>query len=553
MHEAVKRPQNTKIHRKGGREYVYVTLEKIYDPVKQYNVDKRMCIGVMNDSDMMIPNDRYYDLFPEERPLLEAPERSDCLSVGTFILLKQIMKDIGLEELLDEVYGKDSDLFKDVAAYMIIEESSTMQHFENYGFFHPTFCEKVCSDSKISEVFHKNSIARHDLFLEKWNNLHCDLKSIYISYDSTNMNSAAEGIDLLEYGHSKKQVDLPQINVSLGFDQNDLTPLFYETYPGSIVDKRQCQFMIDKARKYGYSDIGFILDRGYFTRENLDYLDDNDYDYICMALADSQMVQSALNECRYVLKEKSQYYLPDFDVQGMTANFKMPNKKGGAYVHVYYNELNAANLKRSLKLKFLKYEQYLDKLIESRTALKSEGERYRKFYTLSSSDGYLTGYKRKADIIDLSINNAGYFVIVTSKKMSAYEALDAYCHRDSTEKLFMMDKTFLDADAIRTHHDESCESKILTNFIALILRNYIFKKTKDLKKMSSKDYTVPSIIRQLEKMIITRDCKGNYSLRYQPTKKQKIIFSMFDISETKIKKLAQELCEQYSSKQKEQQ
>ena len=144
-------------------------------------------------------------------------------------------------------------------------------------------------------------------------------------------------------------------------------------------------------------------------------------------------------------------------------------------------------------------------------------------------------------------------MIVTSKKMSAYEALDAYCHRDSTEKLFMMDKTFLDADAIRTHHDESCESKILTNFIALILRNYIFKKTKDLKKMSSKDYTVPSIIRQLEKMIITRDCKGNYSLRYQPTKKQKIIFSMFDISETKIKKLAQELCEQYSSKQKEQQ
>ena len=71
--------------------------------------------------------------------------------------------------------------------------------------------------------------------------------------------------------------------------------------------------------------------------------------------------------------------------------------------------------------------------------------------------------------------------------------------------------------------------------------------------MSSKDYTVPSIIRQLEKMIITRDSKGNYSLRYQPTKKQKIIFSMFDISETKIKKLAQELCEQYSSKQKEQQ
>ena len=551
MKQTVERPSGTKIHRRNNKEYVYATLKKVYDPEKKYNVDKRMCIGIMADEKMMIPNDSYYELYPEQRKLDDPPVRSDSLSVGMFILLSKIMEDLQLSFLLDEVYGKDAAVFKDVVSYMIIEENSSIQHYENYSFFHPSFTDRLISDSCISSVFHRNLISAHDLFLDKWNSLHCDKKSIYISYDSTNMNSAASGISLLEYGYSKKKVDLPQLNVSLGFDQNDLIPLFYETYPGSIIDKKQCEFMIDKAVSYGYKEIGFILDRGYFSRENIDYLDEKGYDYIMMAMADQEMVKSALEECRYKLREKSEYYLSDFDVQGMSAQFRLPSRKGGAFVHVYYNEANAVNLKRSLKLKFIKCEERLNRLIENKTAMKTDSDQYKKYYTLSYHEGYLTGYKRKTDLIDQRINSCGYFIIITSRKMTAYEALDAYCHRDSTEKLFMMDKTFLDADALRTHHDESSESKIMANFLALILRNHIFKKTRDLRKLNNSDYTTPAIIRQMEKMIITKDPKGHYVLRYQLNKKQKEILKMFDISESRFRKLAEELCERYSKKDKE--
>ena len=48
---------------------------------------------------------------------------------------------------------------------------------------------------------------------------------------------------------------------------------FYETYPGSIVDISQLQLMLDKAAAYGYKNAGFILDRGYFSRENIRYMD----------------------------------------------------------------------------------------------------------------------------------------------------------------------------------------------------------------------------------------------------------------------------------------
>ncbi|MGZ1135733.1 hypothetical protein ACXO2X_09255, partial [Lactobacillus delbrueckii subsp. bulgaricus] len=37
----------------------------------------------------------------------------------------------------------------------------------------------------------------------------------------------------------------------------------------------------------------------------------------------------------------------------------------------------------------------------------------------------------------------GYFAIVTSEKMTAFEALNLYKSRDISEKLFGSDKTFL--------------------------------------------------------------------------------------------------------------
>jgi len=60
-------------------------------------------------------------------------------------------------------------------------------------------------------------------------------------------------------------------------------PLFYEQYLGSVVDISQLQFMLEKAMGYGYKKVGFILDRGYFIKENIHYMDRCGYDFVIMA------------------------------------------------------------------------------------------------------------------------------------------------------------------------------------------------------------------------------------------------------------------------------
>ena len=55
----------------------------------------------------------------------------------------------------------------------------------------------------------------------------------------------------MEYGHPKDAKGLPVFNYSIAYDTDNKEPLFYEQYPGSIVDISQLQFMLEKAKGYG--------------------------------------------------------------------------------------------------------------------------------------------------------------------------------------------------------------------------------------------------------------------------------------------------------------
>ena len=87
--------------------------------------------------------------------------------------------------------------------------------------------------------------------------------------------------------------------------------------------------------------------------------------------------------------------------------------------------------------------------------------------------------KEKTDVIDEEISLCGYFVIITSEKMTAAEAIDLYKSRDASEKLFRGDKSYLGNRSLRVHSTESAEAKIFIEFVALIIRNRIYTLLKD--------------------------------------------------------------------------
>ena len=141
---------------------------------------------------------------------------------------------------------------------------------------------KVYSDSKVSDFLHGITPDQSVGFLNEWNVARDHKEKIYISYDSANVNCQAGDIELVEFGHPKSDIGAPIINYLIAYDTDNKLPLFFEEYPGSIVDISQLQFMIGKARSYGYKSIGSILDRGYFCKETISFLDEAGYDFVIM-------------------------------------------------------------------------------------------------------------------------------------------------------------------------------------------------------------------------------------------------------------------------------
>ena len=275
--------------KKGKAIYVRYVVGRTYHPEKKYNVPDQRIIGKRseNDPEKMVPNENYVKYFggleqPEER---SETCRSSCVRIGAFLVIRKILEDYRLPAVIEKYFGtRDGGLVADLVSYSIISENNAAQYYPAYAYNHPLFTEKmhIYSDTKVSDFLVSVTDDQRIGLVDEWNEARDHREKIYISYDSTNKNCQAGDIEFVEYGHPKDDKGLPVFNYSIAYDTANKEPLFYEQYPGSIVDISQLQFMLEKAKGYGYKKVGFILDRGYFGKENIQYMDQCGYDFVIM-------------------------------------------------------------------------------------------------------------------------------------------------------------------------------------------------------------------------------------------------------------------------------
>lgn len=526
----VPRPERTVIVKQKNNRYVYYTQGVRYHKELKRSVPSRVLIGKLNEEELLVPNDNYYKIFEKEIELLEPEDRSDVMCIGPSFVVNEISHKNELYTLLESIFSDKANKILDIATYMMMTENNVMQYFEDYGFDHTLFNGENFTDNTISELFKNIRIKDIDTFINAWVRLHVK-KEIYISYDATNMNNTSGNIELSEYGKAKDNVELPQINLSLAYDQTDEVPLFYEIYPGSIIDIAECEKMVERAQRYGVKEIGFILDRGYFSKKNIQYFEENKYDYIIMARSNMKFLKNIVEEYGAVIRNGYSYYLKGYELYGMTVEKELFGSDKAQYVHIYYDGMESEKEKVVLNEYFSKLDEKLELLRNKKIKRQEDVEYYKKFYTLKFDDnGYFMNYQRKEAVIKKQMENTGIFIIITSKKMSAIEALDTYRDRDCVEKMFRMDKSYLGNDRFRVHDMTKLEAKMFVSFVALILRNEIQKAIKPLYRKNKKEYTVPKVLRELDKLALTKLSDEQYHQRYVLTKKQKEIMKALGIS-----------------------
>lgn len=531
-------PERTVIIKGRSGSYVYLTQRVKYSPELKQTRPVRVAIGKLNEEGKLIPNRNYFEIFPYEQN--EPGDKADFVIAGPHFVADKISAGNGLKELLETIFKDDSDKILDIATYMMMSENNVMQYFEDYGYNHTLFSAENFDDNAIGRLFKKIKVKDIDLFIRSWVHMHVE-KQIYIAYDSANMNSAAGNLELAEYGHAKDRDELPQVNLSIGYNQTDQVPLFYELFPGSIIDNTECEKMVERARQYGCREIGFILDRGYFSLRNIRYFEKHNYDYILMTKGNAKFIQEAAEEAGAVLKNGYSNYMQGYELYGMTVEKDLFNTGKKEYVHVYYNGIEAEKEKITINNRFNKMDEELEKKKEKKIKKAEDVKSYEKYYRLGfDENGYFMNDQRKDNEIMKLINKAGYFAIVTSKKMSAEEALETYRDRDAVEKIFRMEKTYLGNDVFRVHSEEKLESKVFVSFIALIIRNEIYQSLKELYKTNRKEYTVPKVLKDYERLGVTKLADEKYHIRYRLTNKQKKILKALGATEEEYRKFVNE-------------
>ena len=543
--------------KKGGTTYILYQYSSQYHPDKKYAVPLRTIVGKVSPSDTsrMFPNEKFQVYFPDAEIPEELPfaYRSCCLKIGSCVIIQKVLDEYKLVPMLKKRFGDDTGLMLDLVSYLIVDEENAGQYYPDFAFTHPLLTDRmtIYSDSRVSRLLKSITKDQCNGFLDDWNRNRDHRSRIYISYDSTNKNCDAGDIDIVEFGKAKDDKGLPVFNLSIAMDKSNRVPLFYEEYPGSVTDVSQFTFMVDKVMEYNYKKIGFILDRGYFSKENIQYIDENGYTFIIMCKGCKSLVSSLVLEKQGTFETKREAAIRAYKVYGTTATAKLyEDDTEERYFHIFYNPSKQAAEREHLEQRIEKLRQFLDKHIGKNTRFGRSYEEY--FHLHYDRKGRFRGADERTDVIEQQLKLCGYFCIITSEKMTATQALVQYKGRDISEKLFRSDKTFIGSQSERVHSSESMSSKIFLEFVALLVRNRIYNLLKEQMirlETKQKYMTVPAAIRELEKIEMVRRNNSTYNLDHAVTETQKTILSSFGLDESDIRKSAEEYSKLLSTAQ----
>ena len=573
---------------RNNKSYVYINTsnryispsEKKKEGTRGYTGHTSVCIGVTIDPSnpsikQFYANPAYRaKLVPVELPA--PPKTADSLTVGLKYWIAEASDQSGLTADLTKSFGEtETQLILDLSAYMLSKESAVMQHFPAWAREHELFSADIRDDTFIGQ-FLKNTltIPKIKQFREKWAVRNIGDGRVFLCYDSTNVNSQAEGVFIVQKGFAKDDKSLPQVNSDYVIRQADGLPLTYMHSPGSVADIAQAQEMIkffDGITDKDGKKVGIVLvcDRGYISEKNLKQMDEAGLGYLLMLRTSfglhAKLCDRFAGEIHAFDKMLSS---PDDEKYGITDEVKLLDKGRTCYAHVIWSEnlykgkrsafdrdalerkaRLAAFIQDSANLSFtseeieknvdeltrrlfsLKLEKSTPKIVQQKTGtgrgVMTEGVLTETFR--------ITGFTDNIEAIDRERMKCGMYVLVSSEKITAQQAIDAYSKRDCVEKMFEALKSHMGMDKIGVSSEEAMHGKGLVWFVASILYSLLFNGTSSLRTNDKKHFTVPAMVDELEAIKADKDLEsGTYERRYKLTKRQCDILDCWKIGEDDV-------------------
>lgn len=333
-------PEHGTVKRKMGDKIYLYYATAVYRNEKGQPTSDRVSIGRYDEeSGMLIPNRNYYEIYLKQ----PAPTLSGLRSNGMYHAFRGISDKLGLTRLLKAFFPENWDLMLTVAQYML-SEGNVMYYLNDYTESHRTSTAENIDDARASRMF--SQLRKEDmlLFFREW--IKVKKAKEYVAYDVTSFSSYGKGIESLEWGYNRDKEKLPQLNMGMYYGEESGLPLYYRLYPGSISDKTHLKHMVGDQSFIGNQKTRFVMDRGFYSAENLQYLVSEGCRFIIALPGSLKYCKDLIDKHRHEIIGRSQCHLGKglpygkaFDVTEL--GFRMR-------VHLYYSPEKAAIESESL-------------------------------------------------------------------------------------------------------------------------------------------------------------------------------------------------------------
>ena len=517
--------------KKTGTTYVYDN-EAYWDSEKQQSRARRKLIGKLDpETGQVVPTRSYQRKPAADQANVLKPGPAAVTSVrrsfyGASYLLDEIGRVTGLSEDLRLCFPERYQQIQSIAYYLILEDSNPLSRFPHWSRLHVHPYGEDISSQRSSELFQSITEEERLAFFRRQGKRR--LGNEYWTYDITSISSYSDVLTQVKQGRNKEHDRLPQINLALLFGGELSLPFYYRKLPDNITDVTTVKWLMAEFDVMGYQKVNVLLDRGFYSRENINALYKNHQKFIIRVKLSLRYVREVLDEERESLKLWSNYQ-PQFGVYGIcrriTWDYEQVRPYKGAvlkgprraYLYLFYNPDKAA----SDEMRMNTYLTALDQDLAEGTCKAYRMTDYETYFEVKTTPKRGRQIQPREEAMREASQNYGYYALLSNEVKEPFDALSLYRSKDIVEKGFGNLKERLHFRRMHVSSELTLDGKLFVEFVALIYLSALKKSMQDAGLFDQ--WTLQGLLDELDS-IERFEVPGHGRLLGEVTKKQAGIY-----------------------------
>ena len=303
-------------------------------------------------------------------------------------------------------------------------------------------------------------------------------------------------------------------------------PLYFKLFPGSIPDVVTLKNLVAEIKAFGISKSLFILDRGFYSENNIREMDAEKIDFIIPIPFRVGIGKGLISDTNKDIENPSNarrfggdifYVMQNEVLIGDVKTFAyilLNKKREGLETNSFYNAIMDIELA-------LDGKEFRNPIGEFKRVA-GNFEKYFEFINV----GKAIHLRRRINAISQAANRFGKTILISATKRNWDEVLSLYRERDEVEKRFNDLKNELETMPLRVHRIETLQGLLFVFFISLVLRAILLKKARDARLLDKQ--SLEEILIELAKL---RAVKVGRKWRLtEITKKQRMILEKMKIA-----------------------